>query len=124
MDDSLSIFDSVSSEFLDMLQLVLMETAAQSHLPEIFKVFGKESVLKFIDIFSGTTITVPKREVIENCMRDVSILLQMRKVGADSQATLVRDLAVRYNMTAGQVRRVFVDMEERLKRYKFEKTNA
>jgi Mor family transcriptional regulator len=118
---AVDIFDSISGEYLDILQVTLMDIASQTHVPELYKIFGRENFLKFLDIFGGSTISVPSRDVLEGCMRDINIYLVMRKSGVDHQATLARDLAVKYQMSPGQVRSIFVKMEQKLQRYQLPK---
>jgi hypothetical protein len=115
----LKIFDQLTGRSLEILELVLVDVASKTHLPEIFSIFGKESFLKFLDVFAGATIHVPQRSVIENAIRDVQIYLILKKASEDSQASLVREMAERYSISTGTVRRKFVEMEERLKRFKF-----
>ena len=114
-----SIFDTVSKEYLDLFQVTLLEVASTTHLPEIYSVFGQECFLKFLDIFSGTTIKVPSRQILDDCMRDVGIYLNLKRAGVDGQAMAVRDLAVQHSLATSKIRKIFVDMGERLKRYKF-----
>jgi hypothetical protein len=114
-----SIFDTVSKEYLDLFQVTLLEVASTTHLPEIYSIFGQENFLKFLDIFSGTTIKVPSRQILDDCMRDVGIFLKLKKSGVEGQALLVRDLSVQHSLPPVKIRKIFVDMGERLKRYKF-----
>ena len=70
----MKIYDSELSRYFDVFMAVLLlDQKRESLLPDICDVFGKELTLKFIDLFGGSTITVPSRERIEKLTREVAI---------------------------------------------------
>lgn len=118
----ISIYDGVSQRFLDFMLVVLMEAAGDTHIPNLYEIFGKESFLKFMDVFAGTTLRVPSTKAVEDAMRDVGIYLGLREVALGSRAGAVKNLARRYSMTVGAVRKNFITMENRLARYELGRT--
>ena len=118
-EDTIRIFDTVSHKDIDILQVALIECAGNTHIPELYEIFGKEAFLKFLDIFSGSTIVCPSRIVLEEAIRNVGIFLKLEEALEGSRNKLVKDLAIKYGITSGAVRKVYMDMEDSLRRYKF-----
>lgn len=112
-----SVYDSVSGRFLDFMMVVLLESAGDTLIPQLYEIFGRESFLKFMDIFAGTTVKVPAIKPVEDAMRDVGIYLRLRDLPLGSRAEAVRDLAVQHSISRGDVRRSFIAMEEKFSRY-------
>ena len=73
------IFDRGSLKHIDALQVALLRAGKDTLLPEIYDIFGKDKLLKFLDIFSGATIRVPPRKVLEDSIRDTYVYLTMEK---------------------------------------------
>jgi len=44
------------------LLLLLTIDSEYSLLPELYDIFGKEKLVEFLDVFGGTTISVPSRD--------------------------------------------------------------
>ena len=71
--------DTKLGEHVDLVKVVLFYYNDLSLLPELYDIFGGEALIKFLDIFGGTTIDVPPAETIERAIRDVSIYLRIKK---------------------------------------------
>lgn len=118
------IFDQVSQQFMDLFQIVLLAAAEDTHIPEIYEIFGPEYTLRFLDIFRGMTVEVPSREVIANALRDVGIYLAVVQAGEGTKAQIIRDLAVKHGLTAQKVRSIYYRTTEQLSRFKVEHDGA
>jgi hypothetical protein len=119
-EDRLHIIDKITGKEFDILKVVLLECCDKSHIPELYEIFGRENFLKFIDIFAGSTIKCPSREVLDKAVRDVTVYLLISKSGVGNRSSLVRDLAVQYGVTVGVIRQIYVEMQDRLNRYNLE----
>lgn len=108
-----SIFDKTTRKFVNVLQLALLESTGDTHLPEIFEIFGCDAFLKFMDIFAGTTIEVPSLKVIQDSVRNVSIYMVLRKTPVGSRAKKVRELSAVYSIPTGSVRKIFLNLSTR-----------
>lgn len=107
-----SVFDAVSGKFVDVLLSVLYRTCPSSHIIEVYDIFGKESFLKFLDLFSGTSVEVPEREKIEEGLRDVLLYMSLSRTPKAQRPKMVRKLAQETGLTAGEVRSRFVATEK------------
>lgn len=105
------IVDKSSGSYVDILRFIVEQACPRSHIPELEDVFGRDCLLKFLDIFAGMTFKVPPREALEKYMRDVSIYLTLNKMQPAQRAKAIKALAHRYGTTAGDVRSTFVRVE-------------
>lgn len=113
----ITIFDSVSKKFIDLLKVCLLEACGNTHLPEIYDVFGPDHVLKFLDVFSGVTFKVPQVKILKDCVRDVSVYLVIDRTPAGSRGGIIKDLASKYDVSTGKIRRIYSSMVDKLSRY-------
>ena len=112
----LAIFDNSSTGHIDVLQVALTRASRDSILPELYDIFGKDNLLKFLDIFAGTTVKVPPSKVLEDAIRDTFIYLTIGKAKKARKiksviADVVRDLAVRYSISNIEVWSIYNDMQ-------------
>ena len=105
------ILDVVSGRFASVLKVALLRTSPKSHIMELFSIFGKETFLKFLDIFADKTFKVPSMETVERAMKDVIIYLHLKKATTAAKPKMVRLLAKKLGLTAGDVRVAYAEME-------------
>lgn len=110
-----SIVDASTGKYVAVLRVVMQLAYPKGHLPELFEVFGKEKLLQFLDVFSGTTVKVPSQDALEHCMRDVVIYLRLYDLPPSHRPKAVRALARKYQTTSGDVRGTFVRIEKAFK---------
>lgn len=115
-----SIFDPVSGQTLDLIKVALLEFGLESHLPELYDIFGEESLLKFLDIFGGCTITIPSRHEVRDVIRDVRIYLELSRIAktAEGRRNVVSELCTRYDISPRTVYNIFGRMELSFKKYR------
>lgn len=97
-DDALSIIDPEVRRHFPIFMALLFQRVQRTLLPEILDIFGQEAFLKFIDVFAGTTVTVPDRTVLTNLVRDADIYARLQE-GESTEA-----LADKYGITTEAVR--------------------
>lgn len=114
MDEQIVIMDVQTRRTHDLLYLALVFSEEYSLLPELYEIFGQETLVKFLDLFSGAQITVPPRRVFEHAVRDVNIYVRM----TDSRSKKRQDntaarLADEYEISEATIRRIFSAMVEK-----------
>ena len=97
----LRLYNERTGQYIDALYAVLVASDEMQFFPEMLEIFGKESVVKFLDIFAGQTVTVPPRDVLEAKVRDVTLWLEVSRRGG---AGNVADLAKEHGLTESQVK--------------------
>lgn len=114
------ILDKGSGKYVDILEAVMRLVSPKSHIPEIYKVFGRDTSLQFLDTFAGMTIKVPAREVIEKCMRDVVIYMTLAKAPPSHKTRAIKSLTQRYGTSSGDIRDTFIRVEKALSEQKLQ----
>lgn len=107
------VFDNRVMEHIDVLQVALVRAGRNTLIPELYEVFGKDNLLKFLDLFSGTTIEVPSKLVLENAIRDTFIYLAINRAKKNPRVNVndvKKDLMDRYHITRDQVEDIYKDM--------------
>ena len=107
-----SILDAHAARKIDALQVALLRISHTSVLPELYEVFGTETLLEFLDIFGGVTVEVPSREILENAIRDTFIFFQLDTCEDSEKSDVEKDLSDRYGITKLQVKHIYQDMQE------------
>lgn len=118
--DAFSIFDPVSGQSLDLIKVALLEFGIESHLPELFDIFGEDALLKFLDIFGGCTITIPSRHEVRDVIRDVRVYLELSRIPrtTEGRQNIVGELCTRYDISARTLYNIFERMERSFKKYR------
>lgn len=109
-----AIFDTGSSKHIDALQVSLLRAGKNTLLPELYDIFGKENLLKFLDTFAGTTVEVPTKKVLEDAIRDTYVYLTLEKGLKSSnkkKSDVVKELSDRYDIEGREVLRIYRDMK-------------
>lgn len=109
-----AIFDTGSVAHIDALQVSLLRAGKHTLLPELYDIFGKERLLKFLDTFAGTTVQVPSKKVLELAIRDTYIYLTLNmslKSGKKKKSDVVKSLSERYDITGHEVLNIYRDMK-------------
>lgn len=89
------------AEGRDLLKLVLLQADELSMLPELFDIFGSNTLLRFLDVFGGMTLRVPTRSDIERAIRDVTLFLGVSR--APDRADAVTYYMHHYGMSRADV---------------------
>ena len=64
---------------VDIFHVVLLNAAADTVLPELYEIFGRERMVKFLEIFAGVTIRIPSASIFSDAVRDVMIYQDLGK---------------------------------------------
>ena len=79
----------------------MMDLGEVTLLPELYHCFGYERMMKFLDIFAGTTFVVPSKVKLENAIRDAMIFTKLSKRGrkGKTQKAALKSVCKEYRMT-------------------------
>lgn len=122
----LGIYDRLGSmEEAEYFKMLLLDASAMTHLYELFLFFKKiekktahEALLIFFDLFSGCTLEVPKREKIDQAIRDTRIFYCLSRAEAGTRAARIRDLAREYDLSDGGVLSIYGKMQKLWKNHR------
>lgn len=110
---SLDILNSADRKVLDTLYLVLLDLGQQSLLPELLEVFGKETLIKFLDVFAGVTVQVPPAEEIKRAVRDTNIYVTLSQ--AQNRAEALKSLELEHSLDERSIRRIEAKIDSLVK---------
>lgn len=96
------ILDRSIYDCLDAFMALLMNAAEFSLIPDLIGIFGAEQAVKFIDIFSGSTIKVPPKDILQTLVRDANIYTTLKKNPDE-----INGLSKRYEISEEVVRNIF-----------------
>jgi len=96
------LIDPAIPKYFDVFAAVLIYDYENTLLPDLIDVFGEEHLPKFLDIFAGTTFTVPTREQVSSVIRDVELYLTLKAGKMTNE-----DVARKYGMTSSAVWKVY-----------------
>ena len=112
-DDGL-VYGEHPREHVDVIQLSLLKSCQFTLIPELYEIFGHDKLLDFLELFAGTTIKVPSRDVLARAIRDVYVyVLLSREDNPDN----VSFLAKRYEIDRDTVRQIFQEMSQICEEY-------
>lgn len=106
------VYHRNKGEFISMLKAAVMIECPYDVLPEVFDVFGDDA-LKFVEIFSGRTISVPSVKDLVTKLRQVAVWVTLGSVEGDKQKfeRMVDTAAGRFNMRKADVRQTYLHMQ-------------
>lgn len=117
---SLPMFlEANAAKRVDVLYVLLVHSDRFSVLPELYEIFGREALLKFLDLFSGTTISVPSAEDLRSAIRDMTIYTRLVGATASSRSSRVERLADEYGVSKQTVEKRFDKVKEMMSAYDF-----
>lgn len=76
-------------------------------LPELHDIFGREATLRFLEIFAGSTLIVPRIDQLQKLARNVEIYFRLERAPDSQHAEVVRILADDFEISRDQVRVIY-----------------
>lgn len=111
----LYVLDRSVYDCLDVFMALLLNAAEFTLIPDLVGIFGPEATVKFIDIFSGTQIKVPNRDILQTLVREANIYVTMKNKPEEC-----KNLARMYEMNEDSVRLAY----DRVKKFIEEQNNG
>src|SRR5262245_2444828 len=71
--DLVRMLDRDASRLIDVFMPVMVAWTRKTLIPELYEVFGSEHLMLFLDLFAGTRVEVPSRDLILTALRDADI---------------------------------------------------
>jgi len=117
--DDVKIFEKYSGGIIDPVELLLLYSSRMTLLPELYDALGREYALRFLDIFSGRTISIPSQEAMNRDLRDVAIFLRIHKNDTPERR---KEIAQKYDITLENLDRIYKavnDVVSNVAKFKF-----
>jgi hypothetical protein len=101
MDNTIHILDKNSQSYVDVFVPLMIEVGRTTLIPEIYDVFGSEHFIKFLDVFAGTSVEVPSRNVIATVAMKAHIYVSLQ-----NKSETVASLAKHYELDPKTIERM------------------
>jgi|WetSurSiteA1Bulk_404760.scaffolds.fasta_scaffold00320_20 Mor family transcriptional regulator len=108
----LNIVGPETKDYLEVFQVLFVDKVSDTVLPELLDIFGHDALLKFLDIFCGTTIKIPDRDVLKTVLRNTEIYTSMKRGNTD-----IKYLARKHNINEHTIREIYSQVKETLSKY-------
>ena len=92
------MLDKDASRLIDVFIPVMVGWTRKTLIPELYEVFGNQHLMLFLDLFAGTRIEVPSRDLILTALRDADIYSTLT-----GHRDTVRGLATKYGVEEHRV---------------------
>ena len=106
-----------SRRYVDVLHVLLIHSGRYELLPELYEIFGRETLFRFLELFGGTTIKVPSETEIKKAARDVDIYCRITDAAADHRDEVITVLAREHDLTETWVRAIHDEMRKLMDSY-------
>lgn len=85
-----SLLDVRALKHLDLFVFVLLDSVADTVLPELVSVLGHEKFHDFLDHFAGTTIRVPPKSVIGDSIHRAHLYYELERIDRTDPSAVSR----------------------------------
>jgi len=112
-----SVLKDLRGREVDAFYMLLVSSGKYTFLPELHDIFGKEATIKFLDVFAGCTVKVPKVETIEKLARDAEIYIRIEQAPYSQQASIISELSLANDITHDRVRTIYARIKVKLEEF-------
>lgn len=91
-----------------------MSCGSYTFLPELYDIFGREATIKFLDVFAGCKLRVPRLEKLEVLARDTSIYMRIENVSDRQKPAVIKSLAEEYESSEDRIRSYYASTKVKL----------
>ncbi len=100
---------------MEAFYVLLVSSGSYTFLPELYDIFGRDETIKFLEIFQGCSLSVPKAEKLEKLARDVSIYTRVERAPTSASRTvIIRRLAEEYELLEDRIRTIYAKTKVKL----------
>jgi hypothetical protein len=108
------VLSHLTGRQVEAFYALLIASGKYTFLPELYDIFGREETIKFLEVFAGCLLKVPRVERLEELARAVGILVRIDSVSEAQKPSIVKTLAEELDLTEDRVRRIYVNTKAKL----------
>ena len=109
-----TVLSHLTGRQVETFYALLVSSGQYTFLPELYDIFGREITIKFLDVFAGCKIRVPKFEVLEELARNTAIYVRIENVPNKKRSIIVKSIADEYELTEDRVRSLYTATKSKL----------
>lgn len=99
---------------MEVFYALLVSSGDFTFLPELYDIFGREVTIRFLEIFAGCRIRVPKLDKLEALARSTAIYVRLEQVSVRQRQMVIKTLAEEYELTEDRVRTLYAKTKAKL----------
>ena len=105
----------LSGRQVEAFYVLLVSSGSYTFLPELYDIFGRDATIKFLEVFQGCRLSVPKAEKLEKLAREVGIYTRVERAPTSkSRAVVIQRLAEEYELTEDRVRSIYARIKVKI----------
>jgi len=113
-DSAEAVLTNLQGRQVEAFYVLLVASGKYTFLPEIYDIFGRDGTVRFLEIFAGCRIKVPKLERLEKLAQHAAIYIRLEKARKNQKASVVHALALEYDLTESQIRKIHATTKKTL----------
>lgn len=102
-----TVLSHLSGRQVEVFYALLVASGKYTFLPELYDIFGRESAIRFLEVFAGCRIRVPTIKRLEELARATEIYVRVEKATPNQRVGIVKVLAEEYEVTEDRIRTIF-----------------
>jgi len=91
----------------DLFYIILLYSGKYSYLPDLYDSVGKDTAIKLLDTFAGSTIEFPSITDIKKYTTEVEVYFRIQKVSKRRRPSLIKDLSLEFQTTEDTIRNIY-----------------
>lgn len=92
---------------MEVFYALLVSSGKYTFLPELYDIFGREATIRFLEIFAGCRVKVPKLDKLETIARSTAIYVRVSQVSEKRKPSIIKALAEEYELTEDRIRSIY-----------------
>ena len=106
----------LSGRQVEIFYVLLVSSGKYTFLPELYDIFGREATIKFLELFSGCKLAVPKLEKLEKLSRNSVVYVRVEQASKRNKPAVIKDLAEEYEVTEDRIRSIYMKTKKKLEK--------
>lgn len=102
-----SVFTNIHGREAEVFFVLLLTSGKYSFLPELYEIFGKDSTIKFLELFAGMTVEVPSVKRLSSLARDTKVYTRVKNANPSHRATVIKSLAREFSTDEKRIRLIY-----------------
>lgn len=101
-----ALLSHLSGRQVEAFYVLLVSSGRYTFLPELYEVFGRESTLKFLELFEGCSVRVPKLKRLERLAQQATVYVRIERATRGARPQIIHALSREYGISEDRIRTI------------------
>ncbi len=101
-----AVFTNLHGREVEVFYVLLLGSGKYSFLPDLYEIFGRESTIKFLEIFAGCKLKVPTVDQLERIARNTKVYTSVELAHYKRRAIVIENLALEFDTDETGIRQI------------------